>query len=132
MKWDRVEKVYAAIMYVTETLAVLSIVGFIAYRDPYIGIVAVMLAILTATLHLMLLTYHRTRLILENLTAINNKNHTENVDKPLKALKAVTWKRLKASRIARSFYISLQTAVLESPSKTYMQVQPFKSSTPHQ
>jgi hypothetical protein len=81
VKWDRVEKVYAAIMYVTETLAVLSIVGFIAYRDPYIGIVAVMLAILTATLHLMLLTYHRTRLILENLTAINNKNHTENVDK---------------------------------------------------
>jgi hypothetical protein len=79
VKWDRIEKVYAAIMYVTETLAVLSMVGFIAYRDPYIGIVAVMLTILTATLHLMLLTYHRTRLILENLTTINNKNHTEDI-----------------------------------------------------
>jgi hypothetical protein len=82
VKWDRVEKVYVAMMYATEILAVLSIAGFIAYRDPYIGIAAVILTVITATLHLMLLTYHRTRLILENLTAINNKNHTENADKP--------------------------------------------------
>jgi len=84
-KWDRVEKVYAAMMYLTEALAVLSIVGFIAYRDAYIGIVAVMLTVLTATLHLMLLTYHRTRLILENFIAMNNENRTENVDKPPQA-----------------------------------------------
>jgi len=84
-KWDRVEKVYVAMIYATEALTVLSIAGFIAYRDPYIGIVAVILTVLTATLHLMLLTYHRTRLILENLTAINNKNRTENVNKPPQA-----------------------------------------------
>jgi hypothetical protein len=72
-KWDRVEKVYATMMYLTEALAISSIVGFIIYRDVYIGIVAVMLTLTTATFHLMFLTYHRTRLILENLTAINNK-----------------------------------------------------------
>jgi hypothetical protein len=85
VKWDRVEKVYVAMIYATEALAVLSIAGFIAYRDPYIGIVAVILTVLTATLHLMLLTYHRTRLILENITSINNKNRTENVNKPPQA-----------------------------------------------
>jgi hypothetical protein len=74
VKWDKIEKVYAATMYATETLAILSIAGFIAYKDPYIGIVAVMLTVLTATPHLTLLTYHRTRLIMENLTTINNKN----------------------------------------------------------
>jgi hypothetical protein len=30
VKWDRVEKVYAAMTYTTETLAVLGTVGFIA------------------------------------------------------------------------------------------------------
>jgi hypothetical protein len=79
-KWDRVEKVYATMMYLTEALAISSIVGFIIYRDVYIGIVAVMLTLATATFHLMLLTYHRTRLILENFTAINNKN--ERCEKP--------------------------------------------------
>jgi hypothetical protein len=38
------------------------------------GIAAVILTVITATLHLTLLTHHRTRLIMENLTTINNKN----------------------------------------------------------
>jgi hypothetical protein len=70
-KWDRIEKIYATLMYSTEALAILSIAEFIASKDIYIGMIAIILTILTATFHLMLLTYHRTRLILENL------KHTE-------------------------------------------------------
>jgi len=71
MKWDRIEKIYATLMYSTEALAILSIAEFIISKDIYIGIIAIILTILTATLHLMLLTYHRTRQILENI------KHTE-------------------------------------------------------
>jgi hypothetical protein len=66
-KWDRIEKIYATLMYSTEALAILSIAEFISSKDIYIGIIAIILTILTATFHLMLLTYHRTRQILENI-----------------------------------------------------------------
>ena len=72
-KWDRTEKIYAALMYLCEALAVLTAACFMATRDIFIGIGAIVFITLTATWHMMLLVYHRTRLILETLTALKEK-----------------------------------------------------------
>jgi hypothetical protein len=73
-KWDKMEKIYAVLMYVTEALAILSIVFFMVYRDVYTGIMATIFTILTTGLHIMLLVYHRTRLILELIMSQTKTN----------------------------------------------------------
>jgi len=65
-RWDRTEKIYAAIMYSTEALAVISIIAFAFYREFAYGLIAVVATVTTAACHLMLLVYHRTKVILES------------------------------------------------------------------
>ena len=79
-RWDRTEKVYAAIMYSTEILAVISITAFAFTREFAYGLIAVIATVATAACHLMLLVYHRTRVILEGFrsTAGNEAQPAEN------------------------------------------------------
>ncbi|RLI28622.1 hypothetical protein DRO58_01750 [Candidatus Bathyarchaeota archaeon] len=95
-RWDGAEKTYAFMMYLSEGLAVVSIILFALYRDLFVGIVAVVFAVLTATLHLMLLTYHRTRMILETLEAIVNSQQTPQPITLTATAEAIRRQRLKA------------------------------------
>jgi len=95
-RWDGAEKTYAFMMYLSEGLAVLSIILFALYRDLFVGIVAVVFAVLTATLHLMLLTYHRTRIIMETLEAIANSQQTPQPIPLTATAEAIRGQRLKA------------------------------------
>jgi len=67
MKWDKYEKMYAAFMYVTEALAVLSFIAMAFHPDLIMsikfGIAAVILTIVSATFHVLLLVYSRTKVI---------------------------------------------------------------------
>jgi len=95
-RWDGAEKTYAFMMYLSEGLAVVSIILFALYRDLFVGIVAVVFAVLTATLHLMLLTYHRTRIIMETLEAIANNQQTPQPITLTATAEAIRGQRLKA------------------------------------
>ena len=95
-RWDGAEKTYAFMMYLSEGLAVVSIILFALYRDLFVGIIAVVFAVLTATLHLMLLTYHRTRIIMETLEAIANSQQTPQPIPLTATAEAIRRQRLKA------------------------------------
>jgi len=94
--WNNTEKTYAFMMYLSEGLAVLSMILFALYRDLFVGIIAVVFAVLTATLHLMLLTYHRTRIIMETLEAIANNQQTPQPIPLTATAEAIRRQRLKA------------------------------------
>jgi len=67
VKWDKMEKIYGLLMYSTEGLAVLTIFLYLLKNDVRLGIMAIIFTVLTATCHILLLIYHRTRKILEKL-----------------------------------------------------------------
>ena len=94
--WNNTEKTYARMMYPSEGLAVLSMILFALSRALFVGIIAVVFDVLTATLHLMLLTYHRTRIIMETLEAIANNQQTPQPIPLTATAEAIRRQRLKA------------------------------------
>jgi len=66
-QWDRVEKKYGLCMYFTEALTVLCLILYFLSRDIFIGVLAVLLTVCTATFHIMLQNYSLTRRVVELL-----------------------------------------------------------------
>ena len=72
-RWDKVEKKYGLCMYFTEALTIFCLVFYFLSRDIFIGVLAVLLAVCTATFHILLQNYSLNRRVVELLEKGNPK-----------------------------------------------------------